>query len=475
MINPSMTNKNIIAIFLIPNMDRINKFLDSRQKKHIKTVKYKDEKFQITKEDLKKVRAYRSSRCLDPSIRSIPNRIITDETLEPLPSKIKKDYSDIQNKRLKEHYKNNPQPKTIEYNKMEDIWGDEDLTNYVQEWTYSIDTPYEGRIEELKFTKENLEEELRRVYLRQFKPRDPKFKLIKDILPKLPDLESMRPYPEEASYEWSTEMNKVVVFRSKMCLLKGSRVILKDMKYNKVLHDVEITNTNSINSNNTNDTNTNMDDDKIICKVAYNADSLIVSSKYSIFLIENGTHRKILESKLIIKDIYIDQSLIAYLTSKSIHIYDFKTLEELKIIKLKGDSPHSIKILNDTVYASTHKGIMVDSIERSEIKNLGYVIDFEIYKGEVYSINNVNRLMRVDKDMNIVGNTVQNQIGSEIRIHERYDLIAILFSNEIGIYKIMGDQCIPVNTIVGTYKSIGWDEEMSWLYGINKKKAVLFT
>lgn len=498
-------------------MERINKFLDARQKKHIKTVKYKDEKFQITKEDLKKVRAYKSSRCLDPSLKTIPNRIIDTTTLPAMPSKIKKDYSDLQNKKLREHYKNNPQPKTIEYNKIEDIW-DDDLEDYTQEWKYSIDSPYEGRVEDLKFTKSDLEDELRRVYLRQFRPRDPKMKPMKDILPKLPDLESMRPYPEKESSEWSTNISKlsrVILYGWKMCLIKGSRIIMKDLRYNKTLTDTDLnsgtlTDTDLNNMTGLNSmglAGPNSRDDKVVANttdkvamndtvtdrssnplnneircVACNENDLLVSNKNEIFLIKNSTSKKILQSKLTIKDIYIDQSLIAYLTSKSIHIHDSKTLEEIKIIKLKGDSPHSIKILNNTVYASTHKGIMIDSEKVSEIKNLGYVIDFEIHSSikdattvidEVYAINNVNRLIKVNDK--IKSNIILNQIGSEIRINRKYNLIAILFTNEIGIYKIMGEQVIPVNTIAGAYKSIGWDEDMPWLYGIDKKRVRLFT
>ena len=52
-------------------------------------------------------------------------------------------------------------------------------------------------------------------------------------------------------------------------------------------------------------------------------------------------------------------------------------------------------------------------------------------------INNLGRVLIVDENLKIVGNTVQGEIGFQIRYNPKYDLIAILFSNEIGIYKVI--------------------------------------
>ena len=70
-------------------MDRINKFLNSRPVKHRRTLKCGDKSYEITKEDLKKVRAYRSSKCLDPTFKlSRPlDLTFSSVPIEPLPAK----------------------------------------------------------------------------------------------------------------------------------------------------------------------------------------------------------------------------------------------------------------------------------------------------------------------------------------------------------------------------------------------------
>lgn len=444
-------------------MDRINKFLDARQVKNQKTLRYKNEKIIIKKEDLKLVRAYKSAKCLDPSIKNVPSRILSYSS-EPAQSvvKVKKDLSDYFNKKLLEHYKRNPKEKIIESNKNEirDIWEDEnldDLKNYTQEWIYSIAEQYKGQVENLQFTKDDLEEELKRVYMKHFRPKDLKIKPIRDILPKLPSLNYMKPYPEFESFEWKIEGRKFI-FGSLICSIIGNRILTIDIKINRIMVDHIF--------------------EENIYKVYCSSNALIVCSKQTIYikyLNSSDSFKEVISIDKIIKDIYIDNTFIGLLTSKSIHLFDCKTYQEVKILKFKGDTPHSIKINEDMIYSSTHKGIMVDSAEKSEIKNLGYVIDFELGPESIFVINNLGRVLIVDKNLKIVGNTVQGEIGCQIRYSPDYHLLAVLFSNEIGIYKIVENNCIPLNTINGSFKSIGWDEKMPWLYASHKNGVVMIT
>ena len=461
-------------------MDRINKFLNSRQEKNQKTVKYKNEKFTIKKEDLKTIRAYKSGKCLDPSIKNIPSRQLSENnTLDSIVESIIKENikkenikkerpikKDNFNKKLLEFYSKNPIKKIIKNDKNEifDIWNDqglEELKTHTQEWTYSITEQYEGKVEELKFTKEFLEEEIKKVYLKYFRPRDLKIKPIRNILPKIPKLDQMKPFPEFESKEWKMT-GKKYNFGPICCSVEGCRVVVKNLKFDCLLADCLF--------------------EKEIIKLAYCEGNVLASTTQDIYLIDtlnnkldNTTNNSIIHSDKTIKDIYIDRSFIGLLTSKSIHLYDSLNHQEVKILKLKGDTPHSLKIKNDIIYSSTHKGIMVDSIEKSEIKNLGYVMDFAIGNDAIYVINNLGRLLIVDLNLKVVGNTVQSGIGIQIRYQPEYDLIAILFTNEIGLYKVIENQCIPLNTISGSFRSIDWDECMPWLYASQKGKVVLFT
>lgn len=452
-------------------MDRINKFLQARQKKNTKTISYKNQKFNITKDDLKKVREYKSGKCMDSAIKQIPNRIITDSKLEPIEAKPKKDMSDYYNSRLREHYLRNPKPKTVTVSKNEikDIWEDEDfstLRNYTQEWTYSIKTQYDGPVENLHFSKEYLDEELRRVYLKQFRPVDPKEKAIRDILPKLPEVSEMKPFPEDLSLKWEIEGRKTLFGFA--CSVKERRIVLRDLEFNKVILDREF--------------------ETEIYKTACYENNFIFCSKNEIYFldlnkqIENNDScgqlenaMPVIQSAESIRDIYIDESFIAYLTAKNISIHHATSFEQLKLLKLKGDSPHTIKIVNDTVYASTHKGILVDTIERSEIKNLGYVIDFDVQNGRTFAINNLGRLLNVDSNLQVVSTTQQNEIGLQVRYHPVYELLAVLFTSGIGLYKVIKGECIPINTIPGKFRSISWNKEMPWIYAATKERVELYT
>lgn len=447
-------------------MDRINKFLDARPQKHVKTIKYKNEKFEITKDDLKRVRAYKSGKCLDPAIKSIPNRIVSNGTLEAKPEKTKKDMSDYFNNRLKERYRKNPQTVMIEAvkNEIVDVWEDENtetLKKYSQEWVYSINKPYEGRVEGLEFTKDSLEQEIKRVFKRQFTPRDPKRKSMGEILPKMPEISSLRPFPERLAFEWEQE-GKKFLFNRIIGGVDKRRVKLVDTKYNKTIFEEEF--------------------EEEVDRIAYDKECLIIAVKNVVYQIEFmktlgkiSERRKIAKAETKIREVYISGSFIGYISSRTIHIHDRETGEEIKILKLKGDTPRTMRIEEDKIYASTHKGIMIESEERSEIKNLGYVIDFEMRDGRIYAVNNLGRLMIVDERLKIVGSTIQGEIGLQVRVHKVYGLIAVVLSSEICIYKIVGNESVPVWRIAGAFKAVSWDEEMPWLYAAGNKTVGLYT
>lgn len=462
--------KTFVSIFwknlLDHEMDRINRFLSQRPRKHEKNVRYKNKSYTVTKEDLKLIRAYRSGRCLDPCIKNIPNRDSSrfSEPIQPLLFSEKKDASLYFNNKLKNHYLANPRPKVIRtsVNEIGDIWEDEgfdSLRSHTQEWIYSIDQAYEGRVEDLQFTKDHLQEELRRVYMRHFRPRDPRSKPIRDILPKLPKIEDLKPFPEIPSSSWDID-GKKTLFNYNVCSILENRVVVRDLRYNKVLVDYTF-------------------EEPILKAHMDGCSKVVVSSRHRVYSWSKGedraSFRMVIESSESIRDVYIDKSFVGYLTSKSIVLHDSETFAELKILKLKGDSPQKIKIINNTVYASTHKGIMVESEEKTEIRNLGYVVDFAEKNGSIYAVNNLSRLIVVDSDLRTAGNTVQGGIGSQIKLHPVYDLLAIVFSNEIGIYKVVENQCLPINTIDGSFRSIDWDSEMPWLYASGKGGVTLFT
>lgn len=478
-------------------MDRINKFLEKRQVKNQKNIKYKNKKYTITKEDIKLIRAYKSSKCLDSALKSIPNRILDNTEIEPV--KIEKsDKSEYFNKKIISKLNKYPIKKVIksEVNEIRDIWEDENidnLKNYVQEWVYSINKPYEGMIENLRFSKEDLEVELKRVYMNYFRPRDTKSKLIREILPQLPDVEELRPFPEYSSYKYIMQ-GKSFLYSNILCSIIDKTVIIRDLKYDTIVYKEEFT--------------------EEINKAFVSKEKVLVCSDHKIYYLENfkninnipnniensssdnnihnnihnniensSTDNKIcrecvkfvnvVESKNKIKDMALENIMMSHITGKCICIH--KDFKEHKILKLKGDIPHKVKIIDDIIYASTHKGIVREWEEKTENKNIGYIVDFVEKNKFLYALSNQGKLIILDPFLKVVGNVSQQLLGFSIKIHPIFDLLAILYSTEIGIYKIDKNNCIPVNTIEGTFLNLDWDLQMPWLYASTKREVHLFT
>lgn len=200
---------------------------------------HKDDNFTVTKEELKTVLAYKSSERSDPAIKATPNKKPCDEIIELSQKKIKLNRSEHFKNRLRMHYMDNTKSNValIPENLIVDIWETEDvesLKKYTQEWIHSINTLCNGPVKSLRLNKQHLEDELRRMYLKQFTPRDLKQKATKDINPELPEIESMRPFPEFSAFSWGIEGEKTS-YGSIVCAINGSIAVLLNIKC-RILH-----------------------------------------------------------------------------------------------------------------------------------------------------------------------------------------------------------------------------------------------
>lgn len=433
-------------------MDRINKFLETRQIKNQKNIKYKNQKFKITKEDLKLIRKYKSGKCLDSALKDIPNRVVSD--IEPEIKLVsKKDKSEYFNKK---GIKDRRRKEAIIIENL-DVWDEEleDL-NYDQEWIYSIKNSYEGKIEDLQFRKEDLEQELNRVFMKHFKPRDLKSKLIKDLLPKLPNLEELRPFPEEAAFAFPVTGSQFL-FNHILCSSHKNKIYIKNLKTNKIEHEGEFQDRIT----------------KASVHLAGDGYIAVISTSHSIYHLEDGIFKEVLKSTNTINDLFINSEYFAYSTKKSVFLFDSK-FNEIKALKIKGDISYKVKISGDRIFTGSHKGIIVEGNE-TQIKNIGYVIDFAMKNGSIYALNNQGRIVVVDSKLKVLNTVAQSSLGYKITMHPIFDMIAILYSTEIGIYKVHGSTCLPVNTIEGNFKEMSWDLEMPYLYAATKDDVILYT
>lgn len=464
-------------------MDRINKFLAKRPTKHKKILHYNGDVYEVTKADLKTVRAYRSRKCLDESfvLTRPPDLRFSSTRGDPLPAKEKSDCSAVLLHKAKRYYELHPVHKRIqtEKNAIVDAWENdtrETLQSYVQEWVYSIKDQYNMPIEQCAFTREHLETELRRVFLQQFRPREVKDKSISQLLPKIPDAAELRPFPEQTAKTWRVE-GKKYLHQTWMCSVVDNTLSIVDLLFNKSFGTCDLK--------------------ESICAIRFDENSTVYASTtntiYRIDAAKNKPNTKsndaaspavpsltctpISESKQLIRDFYVSNGAIAILTSKVVNLYRIngETLSHEKKFVAKYENPHRVKIFNGAVHVSTANGLLIEAEAHGDVKSLNYVIDFACKNDKLYVINNLNRLIVIAGDGCIKKNIVQPQMGKVIKVHAILNMLAIMFSEEIGIYKYVDGEYVPVNTLTGRFKNIEWHPTMPWLYAGKNSKAVLYT
>jgi len=570
-------------------MDRINKFLQKRQLKNKRTILWNNERYEITKEDLKKVRNFRNRKCLDPTfVVNRPRDLSFSSTVreDPIEKNNANDKKSVERaektiQRLKEYYRKHPikkkEPSTK--NSVVDVWENdnlETLRSFEQEWIYSIKEAYNKPIEECEFTREHLKEEMRRIFLRQFKPRDLKEKKISEIIPKLPDEKYLRPYPEYEGKSW--KLKKVKLIAGSMAYVESSfdDSDARDGKCNagncddgkcnagncddgkcnsndggkcnsndggKCSDDGGKCDLGNINGNNTNDNNT-ADDNTIhleiwnlkfnflvqklkvpgkISKIASNQMSTVVLIKNKVYSVVTDSIRYktngnpnlelLIDSKEHISDLYVKDNLLSILINKNVKVYQMESMKLIYDVKIKHEIPKMIKIFENKLYVSSANGLLIydmkdkekmnkesvgdkesvikDNTDNKEsvmdkvydpqqsepvpLKMLDYVVDFDVRKNEICALNNLNKLIVLDPNEGIKKNISQGSFGRAVKVHKVLNLYAVLFNEEIVIYKYFEGDFIPVNTITGGFKKIEWDDEMPWLFTVTAGGVVLFT
>ncbi|KAI4293105.1 hypothetical protein PAPHI01_2379 [Pancytospora philotis] len=461
-------------------MDRINSFLDKRPTKHRKILRHNGNAYEITKQDLKTVRAYRSRVCLDKTYvgRMPPDLRFSATPGEALPAKEKKDNAALYIKKAQRYFELHPLRRRVDEpkNAIVDAWEDdtaETLRGYRQEWVYSIKDQYNTPVEQCAFTREHLEAELRRVFLQQFRPREVKEKTIDELLPKLPDPAELRPFPEEVAGVWRLE-GKKYLHGECVCAVVDAAVRVVDLRCGKTVHASELP--------------------EAVRHVAFDENGSVYASTekriYRLYARDGTAARRpdagifgaeqrvlLLDSPAPVKDFSVSNGALAALTAKTVNLYEISGAElvHAKRFVAKYENPNRVKIFDGAVHVSTANGLLIEAPEHGDIKSLNYVIDFAYRNSKLYVINNLNRLIVIAADGCIKKNIVQPQMGRAIRIHSALNLLAIMFSEEIGIYKHVGGEYVPAKTLVGRYKSIEWHPMMPWLYAGKNSKVVLYT
>lgn len=447
-------------------MDRINKFLEKRPVKHTKVIAYNDKKYKVTKEDLKMVRMYRGRKCLDKAFKPGSSTAVpfaAGPAMEPLARKTVRteEQSDRLLRRTREYYKRHPrrEKRGLDKNVIHDLWADDNMETvreYRQEWVYSVKEAYDRPVESLRLEEAHLREEVRRVYMKHFRPREVKSKSLSDLLPRLPDASEMRPFPTEAAAEWRLPGDKRLYCGRLLVSIVANELEMTDIQTGKSILKV-------------------VSDGPIAQACASSSATVIFRTDRKVFTVVEGVVSEILDMGANIRDICLDGDTIAILAGKTVRVYDLQGLFIKKFVA-DHEKPNRVKIYQGRVLLSTANGLMIEAATEGDIRTLNYVIDFDIDRnGKILLINNLNRLIVLNEQHRTEKNIIQHEIAREIRAHRILNMIAIVFHDEIGIYKAVNGEYIPVHTLPGRFRSVEWHPEMPWLYACKSSRVVLYT
>ncbi len=480
-------------------MERINKFLAKRPLKHKKVIKFHDKSYDVTKEDLKLVKAYRANKCLDKTFdvsRSYPltNRekitpIVCDKPKRSPDSELaalrraKRGISKIENKiraiKMKESERGSSGI-VVDSSKVLSMWND-NLDDYKQEWIYSIRTSYEGSIEACRYTEDHLAEDVERQRAKYFKPRPVKEKSLADLLPKKVDAEKLLPFPRDVGKEWRIHGRKRYGGGFLYSVDDGS-ITVYNLKLNKPVMQYNIGLSIRVFRVNVNGVALFSDGLRLWRLCDGFIDELLFSDMQVRFVktsfkntinensncIENSY-----KQKSIFKDIGIDEDYFCILRGRMIDVYSLKGGDLVKRFIVKHENPHMVRMVRGRVYVGTANGIMAESPD-GDIKMLNYVIDFYVRGRKIVAVTNLKRMVEISSGY-MTKTMIQGKLARKIKMHPLLNLTAVLFYDEIVIYKKVEDEYVTVQNISGTFQGIFWDEKMPWLYACKNSRVQLFT
>lgn len=493
-------------------MDRIERFLGRRPTKNCRKVKSGGKEFLVTKKDVKLIRSYRKNVCMDPDVdlyRPL-NLSFSRKTMDEGIETRRRIMAPQDRRRAKRKVKSGRRNTTEERDKngIVDIWeeeGLEDLNGYEQDIFVKAGEAYAGPVEHLEYRREDLEGDLRRIYLRLYEPREGKSYKLRDLVKELPRAETLRPFPEEIGLFFRFEKlgpvgisqdfkkfgvgeeNKLIIYEFKG-FVKVKHVIF-DSEIRKIMFTKEEAICILL-ANNTicivNDTFAGEFSDgqkSFLCKefAMWSRKGIEETDKSS------SSMCTVIRTDGKINDIeaHCDGRYISAVHGKKVMVYDLKEKKEREILRVRGTVPLKAKFHRslDTMIISTASSLIVyDLVSRKivrEVKEFSFVLDFfSISDNIIVLVNNLNKIILYDWANNIVKRTMlQEDVGMEVVQHRRFNLMCVVYPTEMIVFynDVGNDLVVPVKRIPGRHRNILFHPHLPWVYGANGNKVCVFT
>ncbi|KAF9764425.1 hypothetical protein NGRA_0577 [Nosema granulosis] len=494
-------------------MDRIDKFLNRRKQKNKRTVKIRDKYFEITKEDIKVVRNYKKNVCLDETV-DMYRPYSTNFTLDTMDKPLKEyrciDKSESCLRREKRNFiKKNKDRVTKEYkhkeiNNITDIWQDDDLetlNNYEQNILLDIKEQYQGGVDDLKLEKNVLDKELRKIYLKQYLPRERKQYKVTDIIKESPKPESLKPYPTEVAKYWKIETNKdAVVSNDGTMLIIVNNNILEVREINSVLIFKLIFNNKIENPKfgykkgiyfvscgklfvlEEKDYLTNSL--KSVDYSTFGVPEVVSTNEISEFKIYKEINLVEASFKYKVKDYDWKNDLVGCIVGRNLVMINFRERRSTSMYKIEGGTPHTIMFHPTYTHAliSTSNSLVVYDIhKKAELVNsklFSYVVSAKFKKDVIYVVNNTGIVYIFDYIRNMILHTMyQDQEILSVDVHQKYNLLSLSTKKELVVFyiDISKLQFVVVKRIGGLQSSLSFDGVCPWLYSRKCGELVMYS
>ncbi|KAG5859550.1 hypothetical protein KMI_06g10760 [Encephalitozoon hellem] len=492
-------------------MDRIERFLGRRPMKNCRKVKSEGKEFLITKKDVKLIRSYKKNVCMDPDVdlyRPL-NLSFSRKTMDEGMETRRRVAAPQGRKRPKKERQRSGRkvPESRDRNEIVDIWeeeGLEDLNDYEQDIFVKVGDAYTGPVEKLEYRKEDLQSDLRRVYLRLYEPREGKSYRLKDLIKELPRPETLRPFPEEIGLSFKFERLGPVGISQDFKMFgvgEGNKLCIYEfrsfLKVKHVVFDSEIRKIMFAKG-------------ETICVLLANSTICIVNDVFggelpdgqkSFFYqefpvwsrkgpeedsVSSCTCTVIrIEGKINDMDAHHDGRYVNVVCGKKAMVYDLKERKGLEILRVRGVAPLKAKFHKslDTVIISTTSSLIVyDLVSKKivrEAKEFSFVLDFfSISDDVVVLVNNLNKIILYDWTNNSVKRSMlQEDVGMEVVQHRRFNLMCVSYPTEMIVFynDVRNDLVVPVKRIPGKYRNVLFHPHLPWLYGASGNKVCVFT
>lgn len=408
-------------------MDRIDNFLKKRSKKNERSLKVYNKKYTITKDDLKLVRSY----CRGKNITGtkLPTVHIPSEELPVITLQKKLYDNQLAKTRFLKKYEQRMLNTTISKNEeIYDIYENEKLSDYEQEWIYDVATPYNKPVDKLET--DNIE--ILREFGKQY--RTPVEKTI--------PLSEFKQY-KHLNYDFGIYRQHIIQSPSTNPI---NEIIVKIdddvVTYNGVIYDLEY---GSIIV----DSNKYINPLHINNNKLYNNDTILAENIKG-FMVHNN-------------NIYALQKNIIKIFSETLsHIEDYKFKNEI----------NHLCIDNNILYVCHANGLSVVGEDKKQCTiHLNCVIDCKVKNRHVFAITNTNKLVYLTYSSDLLTKITEislSDVGEKIDVYEHNKewLISILFNNSVHMYSMSKKQhtIIPCYIINAQYQNIFWHSKHAILY-----------